>query len=158
MMTHNRAAMEMLLGPPADRTPNAGLSDFSRRTRLKARFRAHRCDTALECRLAAPAGSTLACHAARITGFEERRQLARSLRSTLRRSTGLTAAVPVDRAAVAANSGLIEQVALRLHAATPVRPRGVARLRLLLSDGRGPLYRPGGGSLAAQLRGVLAAL
>jgi hypothetical protein len=34
----------------------------------------------------------------------------------------------------------------------------MARLRLLLADGAGPLYRAGRGSLAAELRGVLAAL
>jgi len=34
----------------------------------------------------------------------------------------------------------------------------MVRLRMLLSDSRGPLYRSGGGSLAAELRGVLAAL
>jgi len=39
-----------------------------------------------------------------------------------------------------------------------VRARGMARLRMLLSDGTGPLYRAGRGSLAAELRGVLAAL
>jgi hypothetical protein len=47
---------------------------------------------------------------------------------------------------------------LLLHSPRPVRARGVARLRLLLSDGTGPLYRSGRGSLAAELRGVLAAL
>jgi len=40
----------------------------------------------------------------------------------------------------------------------PVRARGMARLRILLSDGRGPLYRTGRGTLGAALRGVLAAL
>jgi hypothetical protein len=39
-----------------------------------------------------------------------------------------------------------------------VRARGMARLRILLTDGRGPMYRNDRGSLAAELRGVLAAL
>jgi len=47
---------------------------------------------------------------------------------------------------------------VRLHAPVPVRARGIARLRMLLSDGTGPLYRPGRGSLGAALLGVLAAL
>jgi hypothetical protein len=34
----------------------------------------------------------------------------------------------------------------------------MVRLQMLLSDSRGPLYRSGRGSLAAELRGVLAAL
>jgi hypothetical protein len=36
--------------------------------------------------------------------------------------------------------------------------RGMARLRILLADGRGPLYRSGAGSLNAALKGALAAL
>lgn len=154
-MAHNRAAMDMLLGQP-ERRPSPGSSGFSRSTRLKSRLHAHRLDGELERNAAALPGSTLACHAARITGFEEREHLARSLRSALQPVPA--PAIPVDRAAVAANAELIEQVALRLHAPSPVRARGMARLRLLLSDGRGPLYRPGRGSLTAQLRGVLAAL
>jgi hypothetical protein len=154
MMAHHTAT-HLLLNPPARRR---NCSDFSRRTRLKARLHAHRLDGALERNAAVPAGSALACHAARITGFDEREHLARSLRTTLQPATGPTYAVPVDRRAVVANAELIEQVTLRLHAPSPVRARGMARLRLLLSDGRGPLYRPGRGSLTAELRGVLAAL
>lgn len=156
-MAHNRAAMDMLLRHPEGR-PISRSGEFSRRTRVRARLFAHRLDVAIEHHVAAAAGSTLACHAARITSFEEREHLARSLRSALRPAAGLTSAVPVDRDAVAGNAPLIEQVALRLHAPAPVRARGMARLRLLLSDGRAPLYRPGRGSLTAELRGVLAAL
>jgi hypothetical protein len=39
-----------------------------------------------------------------------------------------------------------------------VSARGVARLRLLLSDGAGPMYWYGGGDLGAELRAVLAQL
>jgi len=39
-----------------------------------------------------------------------------------------------------------------------VHPRGMARLRMLLTDGTGPLYDGGSGSLAAELRAVAAAL
>ncbi len=53
---------------------------------------------------------------------------------------------------------VIDDITLLLHSPRPVRARGMARLRMLLSDGRGPMYRNGRGSLAAELRGVLAAL
>ena len=66
--------------------------------------------------------------------------------------------IPVHRAGVVAAEELIDDVTLVLHSPRPVRARGMARLRLLLSDGAGPLYRPGSGSLIAELRGVLAAL
>ena len=46
----------------------------------------------------------------------------------------------------------------RLTGPRPVSARGVARLRLLLSDGAGPMYWPGGGDLGAELRAVLAQL
>jgi len=54
----------------------------------------------------------------------------------------------VDRAGVAAPVGLIDQP----H---PVSARGIARLRLLLSDGAGPMYWSDGGDLGAELRIVL---
>ena len=55
---------------------------------------------------------------------------------------------PVDRAGVAAPVGLIDQP-------RPVSARGIARLRLLLSDGAGPMYWSDGGDLGAELRTVL---
>jgi hypothetical protein len=64
----------------------------------------------------------------------------------------------VHRAGVVAAEDLIDDVTLLLHSPRPVRARGMARLRLLLSDGAGPLYGPGCGNLIAALRGVLAAL
>jgi len=64
----------------------------------------------------------------------------------------------VDRSGVAAAVGLIDQVVLLLRGPRPVSARGVARLRLLLSDGSGPMYSSGGGDLGAELRTVLAEL
>jgi hypothetical protein len=119
---------------------------------------AHRLDLDLDRNHVGEAGSALAAHAHRITSFAEREHLARALRSTTRPSTGLSLSVPVHHDAIMGSAALIDQVALRLHSPLPVRARGMARLRLLLSDGSGPLYQPGRGSLAAQLRGVLAAL
>jgi len=53
---------------------------------------------------------------------------------------------------------LNDQVASRLLAPRPVSAHGVARLRLLLSEGTGPMYWSGGGDLGAELRTVLAHL
>ena len=66
--------------------------------------------------------------------------------------------VPMHRANIASAEALIDEVTLRLHAPHPVRARGMARLRQLLSDGRGPLYRYGRGDLAGRLGAALSAL
>ncbi len=52
----------------------------------------------------------------------------------------------------------IDQVTLRLHSPRPVTSRGVARLRVLLADGAGPMYRYGRGDLEGRLGAALAAL
>ncbi len=52
----------------------------------------------------------------------------------------------------------IDQVTLRLHSPRPVTVRGMARLRLLLADGAGPMYRYGRGDLEGRLGAALAAL
>ena len=57
-----------------------------------------------------------------------------------------------------AAADLIDTVTLRLHSPRPVDARGMARLRLLLSDGTGPLYVAGRGDLIGSLRAALAAL
>src|SRR5213078_1455884 len=47
---------------------------------------------------------------------------------------------PLARAQVAAAADELRLLASRLQAPGPVDPRGVAEIRLLLIDGRGPLY------------------
>ena len=107
-------------------------------------------------------GSALAVHAARLTSVDEREQLARSLRR-MRTDARLlrwrmSARVPIHRAGIESAAELIDELTLRLHASRPVRARGMARLRQLLSEGAGPVYGPGRGDLRAALRGVLATL
>ena len=77
-----------------------------------------------------------------------------------RRTTRATRSgrVPMHRANIASAEALIDEVTLRLHAPHPVSARGMARLRQLLSDGTGPLYRYGRGDLAGRLGAALAAL
>ena len=97
------------------------------------------------------------------TNRAEREQLAHRLRVIARDALDGNPGIPGrgsgHRAAGNATvTDLIYDVTSRLHARHPVRARGIGRLRMLLSDGNGPLYRPRRDGLAAELRGVLAAL
>jgi hypothetical protein len=134
----------------------------SLRAWLGAKVFAVRLDRQVEVGAPVPVGSALAVHVARLTSTRERELIARALQSSLQDATqgfrGFSARVPVNRVGVIAAGNLIDEVTLRLHSPDPVRPRGMARLRLLLSDGTGPLYTPWRGSVAADLRGALAAL
>jgi hypothetical protein len=133
--------------------------------RIAARLFAGRYDREVERGVAVRPGSALAVHVARLASDRERGQLADALGSVVHLAAhgsggAVTHAVPVRRAAIVAApvAGVIDDVTVRLRGPGPVRERGVARLRLLLADGTGPLYRAGHGSLAAEIRGVLAAL
>jgi hypothetical protein len=140
---------------PAGLSRNAGFA-----ARVRARLFAGRLDREIEHGMLPLPGSSLAVHMARLTSVEEREALARTLRQAVAERPGdrFAARVPVPRERLAGCRDVIDDITLRLHAPRPVRARGVARLRILLSDGTGPLYRAGRGSLAAELRGVLAAL
>ncbi|WP_197381711.1 hypothetical protein [Mycolicibacterium mengxianglii] len=104
----------------------------------------------------------LAAHIARLTSRRERTELVRALEAVLRRSQE---GQPIRSTRVAPHcrdvgeaQALISAVVERLASATPVDPRGTARLRMLLADGSGPLYREQPGSLIAPLHSVIGAL
>ena len=144
---------------PARRDP----ARRSVRARITARLRAPRFDRALAVGVPTPAGSALAVHAARLSSVAERQAVARTLRRAVRDANDDPRAtrsgrVPMHRANIVSAEALIDEVTLRLHAPDPVRARGMARLRQLLSDGTGPLYRYGRGDLAGRLGAALAAL
>ena len=146
-------------------TPDSARGGHARpsiRARVTARLRAGRFDRALAVGVPASAGSALAAHAARLTSVAERQTVARVLRRAVRDATDTHATrsgrVPMHRANIASAEALIDEVTLRLHAPHPVSARGMARLRQLLSDGTGPLYRYGHGDLAGRLNAALAAL
>ena len=160
-MTTTFASMTLRL--PAGRTPaRRGHTRPSIRACLTARLRAARFDRALAVGVPAPAGSALAAHAARLSSVAERHAVARTLRRAVRDANDTRATrsgrVPMHRANIASAQALIDEVTRRLHAPHPVSPRGMARLRQLLSDGAGPLYRHGRGDLAGRLSAALAAL
>ena len=115
--------------------------------RLCAWLFAGRYDRQVEVGVTPVPGTALAAHHARLTAPAERVQLIRAL-----------SLVVGEAEAVRDASDAAEAVVQRLAEPLPVRARGMARLRILLADGRGPLYRAGAGSLSAAMRGVHAAL
>jgi hypothetical protein len=66
--------------------------------------------------------------------------------------------VPLNTPNITAAEDRIDEVTLRLHSPRPVAARGLARLRLVLADGAGPMYRYGFGDLEGRLGAALAAL
>ena len=66
--------------------------------------------------------------------------------------------MPLHVPNITAAEDVIDAVTLRLHSPRPVNARGMARLRQILSDGTGPLYRYGRGDLRGRLGAALAAL
>src|SRR5262245_17789937 len=130
--------------------------------RVTARLRAHELDRQLAVGVPAPAGSALAVHQARLTSVAEREAVARTLRLAVRdaQPTGvpLTSRIPVHPSNIRAAEDLIDAITLRLHSQRPVAARGMARLRVVLSDGRGPMYEFGRGDLSGRLGAALAAL
>jgi hypothetical protein len=130
--------------------------------RVAARLHAGRLDHMLAVGAPAQPGTALAVHAARLTSTAERMALARSLRAALDSARGTSAEIslraPLHRGNVVAAARLIDAITGRLATSTPVQARGMARLRRVLSDGRGPLYQCGTGDLAGRLGAALAAL
>jgi hypothetical protein len=140
------------------------LTDVSFSGRMWARLFAARYDQQIEQGVAVAAGTPLAAHYLRLASRRERDDMAAALDHLLQDagrtpSNGGTAMrVPIRTDAVEQSADVVEDVLARLLGPLPVRARGMARLRILLSDGRGPLYRSGRGTFAAAMRGVLAAM
>jgi hypothetical protein len=129
--------------------------------RVIARLRADKFDHQLAVGVPAPAGSALAVHQARLTSTAEREAIARSLRLAAHDADTapvFSSRIPVHHRNIAAARELIDRITLRLHSPQPVRARGMARLRRVLSDGSGPLYRYGKGDLDGRLGAALAEL
>ena len=129
--------------------------------RLTARLRADRFDHQLAVGVAAPAGSALAVHQARLMSTGEREAIARSLRqavSDAHSGAVFSSRIPVHPRNIVAAEALIDTITLRLHSPHPVQARGMARLRRVLSDGAGPFYWYGEGDLVGRLGAALAEL
>ncbi len=130
--------------------------------RLQARLRAHQLDRQLAVGVPAPAASALAVHQERLRSVAEREAVARTLRTAVRDAHAgmaqLTSRIRVHPMNVLDAEDLIDAITLRLHAPRPVSARGMARLRCVLADGCGPMYRDGRGDLRGRLGAALAAL
>jgi hypothetical protein len=139
-------------------------SPSTRPTRITARVIAKLLAARFDKQLAAGAtptrGSAMAVHATRLRSVTERAQLAASLRSIVEgeRSIAHIHQVGVHRARVGAASEVIEQVIGRLQGTESVQARGVAQLRVLMSNAAGPFYQYGSGELRVELRAALAAM
>ena len=131
-------------------------------SRLTARLCAARLDRLVAVGVPAPMGSAQAAHEARLVSTAERETIARSLRTVVADARGrgllLSSRVPLHVPNITAAGDMIDAVTLRLHSPRPVSARGMARLRQILSDGTGPMYRYGRGDLAGRLGAALAAL
>ena len=131
-------------------------------SRLAARLRAGRLDRLVAVGAPGAAGSALAAHEARLTSLTEREAIARSLRRCITDANGhgilLSSRLPFHTPNIKGAEDLIDTITLRLHSPRPVSARGMARLRQILADGAGPLYRFGHGDLNGRLGAALAAL
>lgn len=133
--------------------------------RVRARLFPGRFDAELAEGEQVAAGCATAVHAQRLVSVRERESVARSLRQCLQDARGgadpvvmFSSRVRVHRRNVLAAKDLIEKLTLRLHSPRPVSPRGMALLRMLLTDGRSPLYELGEGDLEGRLAVALATL
>jgi hypothetical protein len=115
------------------------------RERLVARLRASALDDALIEGASPESSVPLALHAQHVSAPTQRRLLACSLRRIVAAAEAQTPrhrGAPLNREAVRRARSGIESLADRLASDEPVDARGVARVRALLSDGTGALYRP----------------
>ena len=130
-------------------------------TRLRARATAAKLDRKVVSGAVPTPGGTLEAHVARLTSVRERESVARAFRHLLNvgetRSRALLR-VPMLSRQINGCRAVVDDITMRLHSPRPVRAEGMARLRMLLSDGTGPMYCDGGANLDAELRTALAAL
>lgn len=134
-----------------------------RRTRLWARTHAFALDRALAAGACPDASAALSLRAGQLIGTSVRRDVARSLREVVELATRPRAprmcSVPLCWHKILASQSSLLELARRLESPLPVDARGVARARLLLTAGDGPLYdRPHGNDLECAVQDALNAL
>lgn len=147
MVTRRRArqagegALVLLLHPQA---PHLRARRVGYLNRATARIRAAHLDRQLAAGACPDGTPALAWRARVLVRPAARAQLARSLERVVARAAGEVPAprlgVPLDRRAVAEAAGEVHALVDRLCSPGPVPAGGVARVRVLLSDGGGPLY------------------
>jgi hypothetical protein len=146
------------------RNPRCVLFERGRaRTRLATHLRSRQLDRALASGSSPDSSSALSLHARALIGMSARSVLARLIRRLLedaqRPLNPLSPGVPICRRKMLRSTPSLEELADRLTSGGPVDARGVAQLRLLLSDGHGPVYdRPAIDDLEPALRKAMNAL
>jgi hypothetical protein len=129
---------------------------------LAARVRPGHFDRLLAAGAVVEEGTALAVRADRLTSVPEREAVARTLRQCIAdaysESPFRPSRVELNASGVIAAEDIIDTITLRLHSPRPVTAVGMARLRVLLADGSGPLYRYGRGDLTARLAAAFSAL
>lgn len=152
--------VDYLLGGTARGVTRPGGRSPELAKRAAARVLAPGLDVQLSTGMRPRAGTVLDAHAIRITGVKERRRLNTLLSRILLESqtTTFPTLAPTHPARVLRASDLITEVLGRLQAPARIEAAGVARLRAVLSERRGPFFLDGEGDLRACLRVVLAGL
>ncbi|KUI01038.1 hypothetical protein AU189_11860 [Mycolicibacterium acapulense] len=129
---------------------------------MVARLRANKFDRMAAVDGVTPGSGAYAAHCARLTSTAEREAVAGALRRIVRDARGrgplMSSRVPLHVPNIIAAEDVIDEITLRLHSPRMVGPRGMARLRVLLADGAGPVYRYGRGDLVDRLRAAMAEL
>jgi hypothetical protein len=114
------------------------------RDRLACRLEGRRLDVQLACGASPDGSAALSLRARSLIGMRERRMLARTLERLLSDARcsdhPYRSVVPVCRMGVLRCQAALEELGARLTRPGPVDARGVALLRLLLTDGSSPLY------------------
>jgi hypothetical protein len=137
-----------------------GLRPVHVRDRILARVRTMSLDEQLAAGTSPESHVLLALHATRLCQPDQRRRLADSLRAVaLAAQQSRRTRVPIDREGVRLVLGELEAVATRLDTNEPIDVSGIARVRRLLANGGGPLYRQSrAGLLQRELLSALDAL
>jgi hypothetical protein len=157
MASHPLSALEVpaLTARTLDRTMHPGGL-----ARLEARLRAGALDQAIAAGADPASSPAMARRAASLTSRRTRSRLAGALEELVAAAEGRRALLRVRpaRAALAGQRKLLLELAATLRGPAPVYARGVALLLVLVRDGTGPAYVPGGGEeLARHLRAARAA-
>ena len=131
--------------------------------RVRTRVWARQTDRALASGISPDSSACLSVRAHELIGYPTRSALARAIRRLVEDAghpvRPLSFNIPMCRSKVWRSRDTLKQLADRLLTDGPLDARGLAQIRLLLSDGAGPLYdRPSADDLEPALRRAMAAL
>jgi hypothetical protein len=139
------------------------LQQSQRWLRLLVQLRAAALDTALAAGADPDSSAGLSLRAHQLIGCNVRRRLAREIRTLLIRAERplhpMRSTVPICRHKVIEARQALHELAHLMVSPGPVDARGVARLRRLLRDGEGPIFRrPRDEDLEPELEAIIEAL